>query len=159
MYGEYSFKMVYTTYTVKYTSRTNIPQRDFFARMKINIAHDLDIVLGDFELVEAGQPDGERAAAVEYNNDTRTVFQRYSENAAFYIRHKNTLDTLTQNNETAESTRNFPTMECGVCSGTAETVHYQCSHMFCLTCIRSCNTYQITRCPMCRADQLPVCQY
>jgi len=87
--GEYYIKQAYTTNTKTYTSRTDVSLDDFFLRLKVNIAHDFNVVLGDFELVETGQPEGERADAVVYQNDRRTLAERYGNFASFYFRPKN----------------------------------------------------------------------
>jgi hypothetical protein len=152
MQGEYHFKVILTTDIAAYTSRTNIPLASFFNRMKVNIAHDLNLVLDEFELVDVGQPDGEFAPPIDISTDNRTVFQRYGHRASFYIRMRNTPN---QDNQTAlASTQIAPTntTECGICQSAADTCNYDCSHRFCATCIRSCTSYGISRCPMCRAQ-------
>jgi len=98
-----------------------------------------------FEIIEAGQNDGELARGLQVSDTQLKQLWGQNLNVSFYIRRKNFLYPQMQEQNIVET-------DCPVClENTLLSNWYQCSHQICRQCHNRCIQINFNICPVCRS--------
>jgi hypothetical protein len=141
-----NFKEVWSNNTRQIYVNPHWTVRQFISTVKPIIEEVFRLQNYRFEIIEAGQNDGELALGLQNSDIPLKQLWGKNLNVSFYIRRKNYPYPQLQEQNIIEN-------DCPVCLfNTLVTRHYQCSHQICRQCYLRCNQNNYTVCPICRSE-------
>ena len=153
-------KVCYTSNKKTYSIHSSMSLGEMINQIKSNISRDFCYSDSQYELVEAGQSVPMRTKCEEgpvfcirdeLDNQT-SICDRFDnhKDIAFYIRIITTPIQCIRANNTQLTTT------CVICQESQHRLncYYQCSHTLCNECYGGCASAYITRCAICRAEEV-----
>ena len=146
-----TFKLVYTSMVYNYDINILQSSEYIYQNLSNRIINDFQLTDNQFDIVLAGQENGERSTPIPRSSQSFGIFLNSRNNCSFYVR-----PCLRENNRNIDVNQHINS--CPICLIENVNVYsyYQCNHLICSICNNNWRQQleqnNHNSCPICRSN-------